>query len=245
MEGQLHKIFVKLVLILVASNWTTQVFGEQCLLMPPKAVNPVIKICENSDEYVFSIADQLFSYPKAEFQDRIKDSFAEWLQNHDESTTLTGPFEVELWMSVPEVNPAAAQPRVIIKSPQTTLSFWINLSSDIWAFRDQETAILGKSNYPDAFGYRPRVILVQGQANASQNDVAEALQKSGAIEVINQGSGFFKGVVPVFNEPMVAATARNRYGDIIKTAQVNSVMEWIADRQLAFRFSFNLSTGSP
>jgi hypothetical protein len=139
-------------------------------------------------------------------------------------------------MTVPEVNPEAAQPRFIVSTDAGTISFWFDLWTDDWAFSDKETAVFGSRNYPDSFGFRPQTVLIQAQQGVSSEQVRTALLNCGANQVVDQGGGWFHASANVFGETTLAANAQKSESTMIKTAQVNSVMEWIAHRKMALAF---------
>jgi hypothetical protein len=141
-------------------------------------------------------------------------------------------------MSVPEANPGAAQPRAILNTADGLVSFWFNLTADRWEFHDSETAILGDTAYPKSFGHRPIQILVKSQANIPESDVVDALIEEGAVTVSNEGNGWYTAKGVVFKEESLAARSLKNHANILKYAQVNSVVEWIANRQMAFYFTY-------
>ncbi len=143
-------------------------------------------------------------------------------------------------MSVPEANPAAAQPRAIVDTTAGRVSFWFDLKADHWEFFDEEAAILGDATYPESFGYRPLRILIRAQPGVSSSAVEAALTQSGATNVSNDGYSWYSATTDLFAEKEVAFRILKNHNDILKYAQINSVVEWIADRQMAFSFSGNL-----
>jgi hypothetical protein len=211
--------------------------AQSCLLFPENSDSPVVKICDSGDQYVFRVDERLREISKTEFQKRMRESLADWLERHHHPAGFDHALRFEVWMSIPEVNPAAAQPRVVVSNGTVSLSFWIDLWSDDWRFNDQEAAVLGTARYPESFGYRPCAVLVQSQPNADPRAVITALEKSGATGVRIDGGGWYKATTGALEEAKVAAAAGKSYGDVIKLAQVNSVMEWIAHRGMAFGFT--------
>jgi hypothetical protein len=133
-------------------------------------------------------------------------------------------------------NPAAAQPRAIVQTSQGKLAFWFDLKASNWVFTDKETAVLGKTSYPDSFGHRPSTVLVKAHENTSAADLEAALVQQGAKQVIHNGNGWYVATCGLFGEKSFSDLATKSRPDVIKSAQTNSVMEWIADRQMAFSF---------
>jgi hypothetical protein len=225
------------VMMLTAWAWSGMAMAQSCFQFPKNSESPVVKICESGDQYLFRVDDRFLEISKSEFQQRVTQALSGWLERHHHPAGFDQALRFEVWMSIPEVNPAAAQPRIVVSNGSKSVTFWVDLWSDDWQFKDQETAILGASHYPDSFGYRPCVILAQSHPNMDPQKVIEALVRSGATTVRDDGGGWFKATTGAFEEAEVAAVARKSYGDVIKLAQVNSVMEWIAQRGMAFSFS--------
>jgi hypothetical protein len=130
-------------------------------------------------------------------------------------------------------NPEAAQPRMIIPTSRGNVSFWLDLEANDWRFQDRESAILDQKNYPETFGYRPGVVLVEAKSGIDHHELEQSLMDHGATSVIETRPGSFKVQCKTFGENSLVRSA-TKLSSMVKYAQVNSVMEWIADRQMAF-----------
>lgn len=209
-------------------------FGS-CIVFPRDAEEPVVEVCDENDTYSFRLADTTRSFDKDEFAARIISAAREWLNEHGDGIALLDGGLVEVWMTVPMANPEAGQPRAIVETSHGLLSFWFDLHALEWKFSHKEAAVLTSGSYPQTFGHRPASVFVQSQNDASPQDVTLALRARGALDVIERGSGLFEARTRIFDEKKFA-THVGMLTSVIKYAQVNSVMEWIADRQMAFSF---------
>lgn len=199
-------------------------------------VEPTIEVCTTDDQYSFRILDNYKIFSREDFEFRIRSAVNNWLEGHHQSPNIVVNAQVFVWLSVPEANPEAAQPRALVDTSKGYLSFWFDLDSNQWVFSDSETAILGSKKYPDSFGYRPQYVLAKGQSNANTIDVTQALQDVGAYDISDQGNGWFTAKTKIFEEQSLASKALKNHGNVLRSVQVNSVVEWIADRQLVFSF---------
>ena len=130
-------------------------------------------------------------------------------------------------------NPEAAQPRMILPTSRGNVSFWLDLEAADWRFQDRESAILGKNQYPETFGYRPGIVLVQAKSGIDHQELEQSLVEQGATSILETRPGSFQVRCKTFGEKSLVSSAI-KLSSMVKYAQVNSVMEWIADRQMAF-----------
>jgi hypothetical protein len=210
--------------------------AQSCVNFPEGSTNPVVSVCETESDYIFHIGDAVRSFPRGLFESRLTHAARKWFESQKMTTELLAGASARIWMTVPEVNPEAAQPRLIVTTPAGSISFWFDLWSDEWVFADKETAVLGRKTYPESFGYRPKMVLVQSTDGASEDQVKAALLSCGAERIESRGGGWFTAFARTFEETSLAANARKSHSSTIKMAQVNSVMEWIADRKMVLSF---------
>ena len=208
----------------------------ECVSFPRQSADPVVEVCDENNIYSFRVAENTLTFEHSEFESKLSNAVTAWSAAHNLNPSDFTNSETQIWMTVPETSPEAAQPRAIVSTPNGNLSFWFDLWAGDWILNDAETAVLGSATYPDSFGYRPLKILAKGQPGASERDIMKALKSSGAVDVHEQGNGWYIASCELFKESHVATTALRRHSDVLKYAQINSVMEWIADRQMAFKF---------
>jgi len=207
-------------------------FGS-CIQFPKESQNPTVEVCEEPESFIFSIGNFTRSYDRKEFVESILTATSKWLLEHNNSASIVPGSNLQIWMSIPLANPEAAQPRALVFTTKGWISFWFELDASEWSFADKETALLGKDKYPENFGYRPTALIIKSQPGVPTRDVEEALFEYGATNIIDHGNGNFEANCPAFEEKRIAREASS-LTSLIKYAGVNSVMEWIADRQLAF-----------
>lgn len=212
---------------------------NSCVVFPRESKNPVVEVCHNDVEITFRIVDDITRFESDQFKSRVMESIRAWLTKHGKSDALIDDSAVEIWMTVPESDPAAAQPRAVVTTSFGKLSFWFDLKAQEWILKDKETAVLGEQNYPDSFGYRPTRVLAKAQSGISGKQAKAALMDAGANGVTEQGGGWYAATCDVFQEVAVAERALKTHDGVLEYAQVNSVFEWIADRQKAFDFPTN------
>lgn len=230
-----------LALLLLSVMASSEIAFGSCIQYPRDSEDPIVEVCEHSDSYIFRLGDMSRAFSKEEFRLSIQRAAFNWLSEHDQAAILPATSVAQIWMSIPMANPEAAQPRALILTSSGWVSFWFDLNKMDWEFADRESAIIGKESYPKSYGHRPGFIMVQSHSTASAESVEEALLNLGAITVVHRGQGVLEASCKIFDERELAERARSR-SDMIKHAQVNAVMEWIADRQMAF--SFNLQQGA-
>lgn len=220
-------------LFLTAVMLSSEVVLGACMKFPRDAEMPTVEVCEHDDVYSFQIGDVVRSYEKATFASRAKAAALEWLADVDDSVTIDSSSLIQIWMSVPMANPEAAQPRMIVPTSRGNVSFWLDLEAVDWRFQDRESAILGKTLYPETFGYRPGIVLVEAKPGTDHYELEQSLIDQGATSVIETRPGSFEVRCKTFDEKSLVSSAI-KLSSMVKHAQVNSVMEWIADRQMAF-----------
>lgn len=212
---------------------------QACVGYPENDPNPPVEVCKTKESYSFRILDDIKIFAHLDFEERVSNAAILWLASHNKESTLLAHSPVQIWMSVPESNPGGAQPRAIVSTSAGRISFWFDLAADHWEFHDAETAILGENHYPDSFGHRPLRILVKAQPGVPETEVVASLWAEGAAKVTNDGNGWYSAFSTLFEEKNVATRARQNHKAVINYAEVNSVVEWIANRQMAFYFTYN------
>ena len=217
--------------------------GQSCVTVPESSPNPVVSICTTETQYTFRIGSRSRSFEREFFKAKLTRAATDWFLNHDIPIHTLNAASGQIWMTVPEVNPEAAQPRFVVTTHAGSVSFWFDLWSDVWEFSDEETAVFGDRAYPESFGFRPQTVLVQAKPGVRFDQVKTALMNCGANQVVDRGDGWFYATATLFEETALAANARKSQSMIIKTAQVNSVMEWIATRKMALTFVLDPESG--
>lgn len=223
---------------LTALMLSSEVVLGACVKFPRDAEIPAVEVCEDDDAYSFQVGDVMHRYDKATFASRVKTAATEWLALADDSVTMDASSPIQIWMSVPMANPEAAQPRMILPTSRGNVSFWLDLDAAEWHFQDRESAILGTKDYPETFGHRPGIVLVEAKSGIDTSDLVHNLLDRGATSVIETRPGSFEVQCKTFAEKSLATSA-GKLGSMVKYAQVNSVMEWIADRQMVFAIHTN------
>lgn len=209
-----------------------------CVSFPRQSSNPVVEACETEFEYDIRIGENSYVFDKEIFQDRIKHAAMTWLTTRAPSATVDSSSLVDIWLAVPESDPLAAQGRVMVRTSHGNVVFYFDIKSSNWVFSDSSTAILNDKSYPTSFGHRPASILAKPTPGAPVDSVIHALLESGAIDATYDNSGSYRGVAVPFQELNVANRALKSHAEFLERVQVNTIFEWIADRQKIFEFRF-------
>lgn len=233
------KWFRFIAIIMTMSISEVAIATSDCIVFPRESANPAVKACEAETVYVFRIGEQKYVFEKDIFRHRIRQAAAEWLFSKDLLSLLEETTAIEVWLSVPESNPLAAQARAVFKTTLGNISFSFDVKSDDWSFRDESAAVLNDKTYPESFGYRPSKIFAKTFDGIPTSVVTDSLTDAGAVAIKDEGNGHYSATCRTFNEMAVVQEASKSHSDILKYVQVNSVYEWIADRQMAFRFSLD------
>ncbi len=216
--------------------------AKVCTVFPRDSANPIVEACELDTEYRFRIGDENYQFAKDIFRDQIRQATIAWLADRDLESSVSEVSAVEIWLSVPESNPLAAQARAVVSTARGNIVFSFDVKSNDWTFGDEKTAILNHKTYPESFGHRPSRILATAFAGVSAAAVIDSLMDSGAISVRSEGNDNYSAVCKPFEEISLAQNAAKSHSDVFRNVQVNSVYEWIADRQIAFRFLMDQET---
>jgi hypothetical protein len=236
-------VFTCIVIVMAAFQSSAQ--GQSCTTLPEDSPDPVITVCATDTDYHFTIGDRSRSFDRQVLESKLASATTRWLSAHGLTTEWLLAKPAQLWLTVPEANPEAAQPRFIVSTSAGSIGFWFDLWAEEWVFSDRETALFDTVNYPQSYGYRPQTILIQAHPGKNPEQVREALMACGAKAVVDQGNGWFHASGAVFGERALAADVKTRQSSVVKIAQVNAVMEWIAHRKMVFTFDMNMNDGDP
>lgn len=213
--------------------------SPHCVTFPRSSPNPSVEVCETQTHLRFRIGETVTEFEQDNFKSRLSLAIISWLSEHNIPATSIQSSVVEIWMTVPESNPLAAQPRAVVSTDRGNLLFWFDLNGGEWVLTDHETSILGEKRYPDSFGYRPQRILAKAAKGVQGSVAIDSLYRAGAKDVSYDGNGWYSASADVFEEQVIAARALEENSAVLQYAQVNNVYEWIADRQLAFEFKIS------
>ena len=188
----------------------------------------------------FQLAGERHGYDKMAFRAKFTAAVNLWLESAGVEARSEGA-TVEFWLSAPEINPAAAQARVVVhlKSGATFVAY-LGLVPDEWKLVDKQVGILGKGqDYPGATGYAARSLLVKGAAGAEANAVTNFMAQHGAANPEPFATGWVAFRTKLFEEKNVAEAvmADAMRATVVEKVNFNDVVEWIASKGLAFRFT--------
>jgi hypothetical protein len=229
-------------LILVMFGSYSSIAQAQSCLYIPSAESPAVSACDVGENYTFDITGSTYAYAKDAYQARLNGMLADWLAA--EGLEAPDGAVVELWLAVPEANPSAAQARAVLRSPSLNLVWFLSVHPDEWTLAGRDIGILAGGAYPQSFGHRPGQLLVKAKGG-SEAARAALLAAYGATTPEAYVSGWSIYHTQAAAELVVADSvlADPRSATLIERIDPNSVVEWIAMRQLAFTFAF--SPGSP
>lgn len=221
---------------------TTAIAG--CVGFPEQTEPPLATYCENENTYSFDLGGDHLTFAKQEFQTRLTQSISQWWLNHGLPIAALNHVNVDVWLSIPEVNPQAAQARAVVFTPLGNANLSFDLHEQNWKLSDQEGAILDRAVYPQSYGWRPQQVLLSFVADTPHDAIASLLKKSGIALGEEMSPGWFRAETAVFDES--AAIRRLTLFDqsgYIRSAQLNKLVEWIAIRGRTVHF--NMATVTP
>jgi hypothetical protein len=232
--------WVRLTAIALGFSMSEVAIAEiSCTGFPQGSPNPIVEACELESDYEIRLGDETFIYSKHSFQDRIQEAARHWLATRQPSSELVPDTEIQIWLSVPESNPLAAQGRALVKTSRGNVVFSFDPRHADWVFQDSSTGILDSNLYPSSFGHRPSKILAKARTGSTPSAVIDSLMQAGAISATHEGKDYYITSCNPFEETQVARQAIKSNKDILQDVQVNSIFEWIADRQKIFEFRAN------
>lgn len=230
----LRKSFVLIALLSVPSPS----FAVHCRGIPEQSEAPLATYCETDDSYVFDLSGNKISFAKPEFKGRLSESIQEWWSQHGLDQQSLSLSHVEVWLSVPEANPAAAQARAVVFSPLGNVSLSFDLNNDSWNLVDREAAILDRSSYPQTYGWRPQQVMIAFNKGTDPTKAAVLLNHAGLKLGPETSPGWYIAESKIFDE----TNAINRlmqldqWTKLVQSAQTNQLFEWIAVRGKTVQF---------
>ena len=233
--------FRHLALIAILAGATAPVASaigfERCTNVPASELNAVVKVCESLSHYIFKIADTTEAIEKTEFQSQLIRLTKQWLDlNGFEQKYLLGS-TVEIWMSVPEANPAGAKIRAFFQTTHGNFVISLPVSPKDWTVSNDNVGVTDQEHYPQSYGYRAGSLLIKKVKEAKEETFLDLVESYSESPVQSFSPSWYSIETSVFSEkPVSSALQRNGTG-LVESVNFNHVMEWMAWRERVFAFS--------
>lgn len=212
--------------------------GAACVSVPPAASSPLAVACDDGNTYSITVAGIVHQWNKDVYQAALRNGIVSWLGGE---ASRYGTAQTEVWLSVPEANPAAASIRVQVldqKGDAPTFVVSLEMEPSAWAFANDAVAIMGPERYPASYGHRAGEILVKPRAGRTTSETATYLAPFGATAPLPLTQAWSLFHTSVFQEAAVRAAVELDQGHAAEVEKIdyNQVVEWIAQRGEAFAF---------
>ncbi len=236
-----HNQRISHLLLIFALCKTTSSLATDCKNIPEQSDAPLAIYCEDQDSYSFDLAGDQISFSKHEFQIRLSRAIKLWWASHGLSQTSLTYSNVDVWLSIPEANPQAAQARAVVISPLGHVSLSFDLHDDEWLLSDQEAGVLDRYSYPDSYGWRPQQLMISFNPGTSHEQATILLQKAGIRLSEETSPGWYKAETKIFDESSAIRrlTQYDRMSGYVRSSQLNKLFEWIAIRGRTVHFNMN------
>ncbi len=235
---QIVKSFVNLAFVIWGFHSIEARAMNDCVVFPERTEAPVVRACEDESHYTFEIAGLESRYVKEDYRARLVQVLRDWFTA--QAINMPADGAIEFWLAVPETNPASAQARAVMYWPGGAVVAYLPIAPESWQLSNKHVAVLGDQlKYPATYGHRPGAILVQQQEGAVHSEVAAFLASHGLDDPLPTGKDRHMYRVEVFKEAsaLTSILAHPQTKQLIKNISVNSVVEWVAQRQRVFAFS--------
>lgn len=207
----------------------------------PDSDAPLVTYCETETSYFFDLGGDQVVFSKTEFESRLRASVQNWWSAHSFDAKSLASSHVEVWITAPEANPSAAQARAVVFSTMGNASLSFDLNDKDWVLRDEESAILDRSSYPETYGWRPSQVMIAFAPGADATKTSQLLSRAGLKLGQETSPGWYKAESKMFDE--TGAINRlmqlDRWTKLVKSAQTNQLFEWIAVRGKTVQFQMS------
>lgn len=218
----------------------------ECLSIPAKSENPPISFCETPESITYKVYDDYYTYDKKVYFSSLKKIALQSTLNAGIPHARVESGNLQFWLSIPEINPAALQGRAAISTADFEII--INLPIFMEKWHDNTTgfvAINDKSFYPKAFGYSVGKLILATATELTDSDIETRLSEiSPELQLKSKiASNRYTVSLPPLTENRWAsrlqANAEDPATRWIKSTELNQVVEWIAHRASVFSFSLS------
>lgn len=213
--------------------------ANNCTFIPEKS--PVIKTCK--EDGVLEIAGDSFSdrYELKTYQQKLSNTLSRWLSQRGISKDRYCGKSVELFLSVPEINPSMYALRVQVEFDEGPLLFTLPGNENMWQDSEVEGKVFLKGDYyPASYGYKAGSLLAKINENFNLAELKSYLNTFGADTGSHVSNGWISISTPIFEEvrvldEIVSSSLFEKY--FIK-ATLNSSYEWMSYKGSIDNFLF-------
>jgi len=234
---QLIKVLLPLLIAVASPNATLASPFETCVNVPADSPDAVVTVCESASKYTFKIADHIEAYDKKKYQALLTELTGDWLAGGGIDRNRLFSARVEIWMSVPEANPAAAKVRAFFRTTTDNFVISLPISPKEWRISNGNVGVTERQTYPQSFGYRAGSLLIKKAHQASESDFLAVIQPYSTSTVTNFAPEWYGMETAIFDEKRVSDDISGEHSAFVDSIQYNQIMEWMAWREQVFAFS--------
>jgi len=237
MKEHFKKILASGGLFLIMGN--SQVYASsQCTYVPASERNSTVYACHTENDYQFEINGASLIYDKNTYQTNLSKYINTWVKTSDSLTNFKNA-HVELWLSVPELNPSATQMRALITTNQKKFIMFLSIRPEEWRTQDYNIGILNQNeSYPQSYGVKATSLLIKQQQNTSEDGFVTILSENGLHDITKFSGSWYQATTHAFGESAAVKKVMKskKAQQYVEKIQTNAVVEWIALRELVFSF---------
>ncbi|MCX6124785.1 MAG: hypothetical protein NTV34_08555, partial [Proteobacteria bacterium] len=214
---------------------------DRCVSIYSSPESVIATVCESDTTYEFNLGGDLTTHHKNQFRRDINFAIENWWTSHNQSLRHLINAKIEIWLTVPEANPAAAQARAVILTSKGRVSLSFDLQEGVWIFSDANAGILAEKDYPDSYGWRPQQLLIATKTGADEAELERILIASGIALGAQSSPGWFQAKTKFMDEQDAIKRLKilDKHQDYVRAAQLNTLFEWIAYRGRCFSFNWS------
>jgi hypothetical protein len=215
-----------------------------CVQIPAGVALPVVEACETERFLFWDIAGTPSVRDKGAYVAAFQKSLESWWEARGLDGGQLAGAPVELWLAMPEANPAATQARAVVTLPAAKLIVFLSPLPDGsggWTLDDSSVGFLTDAGYPASFGYRTQQLLLKAKPGVDAEQVAALLARHGVTHGGEYSPSWYAVRVPPLQEAALkAALIRDpEAASVIARLDFNPLVEWIALRERMFAFSLS------
>jgi hypothetical protein len=229
MNKNLLKLIISIVFIMITESFA-YAKGTQFCHSGEKI--PEFEVCYDDEQIGYYIRNEIVAhFDKTTYLDRWNALVDHWLAHNYSQECFS---QVSLWVSVPEVNPSAAQLRLVVTSSESDRKFVVFAPLDphmLEALTAKQLAVLqAQESYPHSFGIRPQEVYLK--SSVSKGELDQYLAGLGLSPTSKVGERYYRLATHAFHEveTQQILVADSELMRLVERVDVNHVIEWMADR---------------
>jgi len=231
------KKWVFAVLCGMAGSVAMPLTAAPCSKIPESA--PVAHACDIDDHYSLELPSVKHKWTKASYQKSVRDAFEKWQGFSDLPQKVRDDGVIEVWLTIPEINPDAAKARIILRSGERAL---LMVRSDLEPKDLQVTkanlTVFDDKEYPESLGFQAGEYVVKAADNISAEILGAYLRQFDSEIDHHMSHGWYVASSKVLQEfPTIERIKKHPFSRFyVKESIGHHLFEWIGWRGKAFTF---------